>query len=388
MTGAVKKFNPDRLLLATKLRQTTVGALSEATGVSRRSISSYLSGDATPSPKTVESLGEVLRLPTSFFHGETWEMLSTESISFRSLSRMKASDRDAVRAYGTLAIQVSRWIDSQYALPAPALPDLSQEDNSELAATYVRHYWGWGHQPIPNMVHLLEKYGVRVYSLAIETDDVDASSTWDNGVPFIFLNPRKSAERGRFDVAHELAHLLLHRHGGLRAKSVEREADAFASAFLMPGEAIRAAIGPHPSLETLIKKKKVWGVSIAALAHRCHRLGLLTEWEYRSMAVEIASKGYRKVEPESIRRESSQVLGKLLPLLYEDGESRSSIAAHLSVTTRDIDTIMHGLTMTAVDGTPGTPGQRVSTDKRTVPDLRLVGNDPETTNTLRSGHSS
>lgn len=387
MTGVAKNFNPDRLQLATKLRQMTVGALSDAIGVSRRSISSYLSGDVTPSPKTVESLAEVLRLPTDFFHGDTWDLLSTESISFRSLSRMKASGRDAVRAYGTLAIQVSRWIDSQYALPAPDLPDLSQEDNSELAATYVRHSWGWGRQPIPNMVHLVEKHGVRVYSLAIETDDVDAASTWDDGVPFIFLNLRKSAERGRFDAAHELAHLLLHRHGGLRAKSVEREADAFASAFLMPEEAVRAAIKPHPSLETLKLKKKVWGVSIAALAHRCHRLGLLTDWEYRSLAVDIASKGYRKVEPESIRKESSQVLGKILPLLHEDGESRSSIAEHLSVTTRDIDTIMYGLTITSINGTSGAPTQRATTDKRPAPDLKLVGKESETTRTLRSGRT-
>ena len=44
----------------------------------------------------------------------------------------------------------------------------------------------------------------------------------------------KTAEHSRFDAAHELGHLVLHRHGPPRGIEAERQANAFASAFLMP----------------------------------------------------------------------------------------------------------------------------------------------------------
>src|SRR3546814_6566541 len=55
-----------------------------------------------------------------------------------------------------------------------------------------------------------------------DTKNVDAFSCWRNGQPFVFLNTFKSAERSRFDAAHELAHLVLHRHGGPQGREIGR----------------------------------------------------------------------------------------------------------------------------------------------------------------------
>src|SRR3546814_18887947 len=88
------------------------------------------------------------------------------------------------------------------------------------------------------MVHLLESRGIRVFSLSENTKEVDAFSVWRDDAPYVFLNRFKSAERSRYDAAHELAHLCLHKHGGAAAEyrdsSVEKETSAFAGAFLMP----------------------------------------------------------------------------------------------------------------------------------------------------------
>jgi len=65
---------------------------------------------------------------------------------------------------------------------------------------------------------------------------------WKEGTPFIFLNSAKSAERGRHDAAHELGHLVLHRHGGPIGRKAEEQANAFASAFLMPRSSILAHV--------------------------------------------------------------------------------------------------------------------------------------------------
>jgi Zn-dependent peptidase ImmA (M78 family) len=86
-----------------------------------------------------------------------------------------------------------------------------------------------------NLVHFLEAKGVRVYSLAVHSLDVDAYSYRHDQTPIVFRNTRNSAERSRFDAAQELARLLLHRHARNNdARLTEGEANRFASSVLMP----------------------------------------------------------------------------------------------------------------------------------------------------------
>src|SRR5438094_162699 len=77
-------------------------------------------------------------------------------------------------------------------------------------------------------------------ALAIDAKEVDAFSMWHGETPFVFLNTKKSCERSRFDAAHELGHLVLHRHGVPQGQQAEAEANAFASAFLMPRASVLA----------------------------------------------------------------------------------------------------------------------------------------------------
>lgn len=368
MTVPHREFNGERLRLAAKLRGLTVISLAEHLGVSRRSISAYFKGDMTPSDQIVETIAAKLDLPPDFFFGENLEVPDPQAVSFRSLSRMRAVDRDIALSYGAIAITFSNWIDRRFKLPRPDLPDLSMEDDPELAAMYVRQHWGWGYQPIPNMIHLLEKHGVKVFSMTVDSDDVDAFSMWYDTTPYVFLNIHKSGERSRFDAAHELGHLLLHRHNFREYRDAEREAHAFASAFLMPKGSVISSVKPHSSLDILVKKKKRWGVSVSALAHRCHQLKLLSDWEYRTMNIQISKLGYRAEEPEGIERESSQILGKVISSIRSEGGSRETIARDLTISVRDLNSLMQGLTLTSIRGRV----PRGKDDSRSKPELRLI----------------
>src|SRR4029077_3081434 len=118
--------------------------------------------------------------------------------------------------------------------------------------------------------------GVRVFSLSLDAAEVDAFSMWRQRTPFVFLNTKKSAEHSRFDAAHELGHLVLHRHGSPQGREAEREANAFASAFLMPRATVLANMPRLATVDRLIKLKKYWAVSVAALAYRLHAVGVLS----------------------------------------------------------------------------------------------------------------
>jgi Zn-dependent peptidase ImmA (M78 family) len=102
----------------------------------------------------------------------------------------------------------------------PESPDYRPAD----AAIALRTHWGIGQRPIGNMVHLLESFGIRVFSLAERATQVDAYSLWLRGLPFVFLNTLKTAEHSRMDAAHELGHLVLHRHGVPRTRDAEKDA--------------------------------------------------------------------------------------------------------------------------------------------------------------------
>jgi Zn-dependent peptidase ImmA (M78 family)/transcriptional regulator with XRE-family HTH domain len=344
------RFNPSRLTLARKRRGLSKTLFAERIAVDRRSVAGYESGEFLPSDQALEKIETVLEFPRGFFFGDDIDEPTPDVASFRAMSKMTAAQRDMALGEGAIALLLSRWIEHRFELPKADLPDLSREPTPEAAAMALRHAWGWGEQSIPNMVHLLESKGVRIFSLSVESREVDAFSMWKESTPFIFLNTLKSSEHGRFDAAHELGHLVLHRHAAPQGREAEREADEFASAFLMPRGSVLAHAPKFAILPTLVQLKRIWTVSVAALTYRLHALGVLSDWHYRTLYVEIGERGYRTTEPESAPRETSQVLPKVLAALRQEGVGKAGIAGELCISESDLDQLMFGLVLTGLRG--------------------------------------
>ena len=261
-------FNGGRLTLARKRRQLTKKELAEKAQLTALTLTRLESGE-TPEPgsDTVRALAQALGYPTEFFYLNDSEALDTEAVSFRSLSSLTARQRDAALGAGDLAFELHEWVADRFELPAVQLLDLRDEDPTA-AADALRSHWGMGTKPVEHMIKLLESKGVRVFSLAEQHKHVDAFSCWRGNVPYIFLNTFKSAERSRFDAAHELGHLVLHVHGMTNGGgNVERDADKFASAFLISRGDLIGHLGRVGSLAQLVYAKKRWGVSVLSLIH-------------------------------------------------------------------------------------------------------------------------
>lgn len=365
------EFNSARLTLARRRRGLTKTKLADLLGVEVRSITGYESDEYKPDRDRLMKLAETLNFPVQFFFGDDLDEISPDIVSFRSMSKMTAAQRDTALGAGAIALMLNQWIEVRFELPRAALPDLSQEASPEAAADTLRRMWGLGELPIKNMIHLLEVKGVRVFSLSIDTTQVDAFSVWSAATPFVFLNTMKSCERSRFDAAHELAHLVLHRHAGPRGQEVEREANAFASAFLMPRASVLANAPRMATVDQLIRFKPYWTVSVAALAYRLHDVGLVSDWHYRTLCIEIAKRGYREREPNEASRETSQVLAKIFATLREEGLTKSDIAAELNVHTDELDQLVFGLTLTGLSSKISVSGS--FSGKRAQ--LRIVSNN-------------
>lgn len=338
-------FNAGRLSLARARRGMTAKALAESAGVGVDTITRLEKGRNEPEPETIEKLGEALSYPPSFFMGEDIEEVDIGAVSFRSFSKMTARERNAAIAAGSLGLLLNGWIEDRFGLPEPDFPDeLSDETDPEVAAIRLRQHWGIGQQPIGNLLGMLETKGIRTLSLSENTASVNAFSFWRGGKPYVFLNNFKSAESSRFDAAHELGHLVLHRHGDPKGdRSLEKEANSFASAFLMPADDVRSRLPRVISTEIILKAKLRWRVSAMALAYRLHHIGRLSDWQYKSICIDLSRRGYRSGEPIGIERETSVVWKKVLTLLWQEKVTREDIAGELGLPLDELEGLIWSL---------------------------------------------
>jgi len=335
-------LTPGRLSLARKRRGLTKKGFAEVLGVTPHTVLRYESGDISPSPETLERIAQILDFPPAFLCAPDVDEIVSDAASFRSFTSITAKDRDAALAAGTLAYLFSDWVDENFSLPEAALIDLKGE-NPEVAARSLRQEWGLGEQPIKNMVHLLEAKGVRVFSLVEDTRTVDAFSVWRGPRPFAFLNTIKTGEHGRFDAAHELGHLVLHRHGGPSGRRAEDEANRFASSFLMPAADVIARLPRIHTLNQIVEAKKRWAVSVMAMIYRLHTLEIISDWQYRMFCIQASDHGYRTSEPFGVQREQSVVWQKVLTALWIERITKKEIAERLSVPTAEVENLLFGL---------------------------------------------
>lgn len=346
---ALEVSNPTRLTLARKRRGYKKTKLAGLSKVTLRAITAFEAAEYPPSPQTLSRIASVLDFPVQFFYGDDLDEPSLDSGSFRAMSKMTPPQRDMALSQAALGLHFMGWIEGRFELPEADLPDLSREPNPEAAAESLRRAWAVGALSIRNMIHLLEAKGVRVLSLAVDAREVDAFSMWKGARPFVFLNTYKSTEHSRFDAAHELGHLVLHKHGPPQGREAEKQANAFASAFLMPRGSVLANAPRLPTYSTLVQLKKVWTTSVSALSYRLHELGVISDWQYRGLCIEIAKRG-RNTEPDEAPRETSLVLPRVLAALYEDGFSRARIANELCIPSSELEQLIFGLAMTGIEG--------------------------------------
>jgi Zn-dependent peptidase ImmA (M78 family)/DNA-binding XRE family transcriptional regulator len=359
-------FNPARLSIARERRAMSKRGIAEKVGLTPNTIHRYEEGAIVPSKESIAKLAAALDFPVSFFLGADIESPRRDNASFRGLASKSARIMDAALASGAMAYLFDDWVSEEYGRIETDLLDLGHQE-PVAAAKLLRQHWRVGDKPIENMVHLLEAKGIRIYSLAENTKEVDAFSVWRDDVPYIFLNRFKSAERSRFDAAHELAHLCLHKHGGSAAiykdSLIEREANAFAGAFLMPESDIRSiCTRPIYGVDDLLLYKKRWRVAASALNYRLHEIGVIRDSKRNSNYIEMSRRGWLKNEPESITREQSYFWQQVVDDLRQRGIMKFDIAERTGVPVQELEALLFGLAnMLSIDGSgQRTPPRKVN----------------------------
>ena len=340
-------FTPSRLRWARERLMLARTDLASVTGVSVSALTSYEKGSSNPDVRDIEVLAAELGVHPEFFYLHDMEEVPESVVSFRRASKTSKRQQCAARGAAQMAVEFFGVIESAFKLPDLQVPEID-DATPEQAAEEVRAQWHLADRPIADMMSLLESKGVRILSLDHRCKDVDAFCFSRDGVSYIFVSTVKTAERQRFDLAHELGHLVLHADlstDGAKSKERERQADAFASAFLMPASRIYTQSMNGAPVERILKAKKYWQVSAMAMARRLHDLKLLSDWQYRRVVIELSQRGYRSAEPDGIQREQSQLLRKVL-FMMDEHTTTADTAAALHLTTDVVRTYLRDLTLT------------------------------------------
>lgn len=345
-------FNPVRLTAARERRAQTKSALAQAVQISPAQFRQVEQGAVDPSPATVQLLAAELEFPHEFFYGDDLDVPPEAGAHFRAPSNTSARLKAQIRAMTQLAILFHGWLKQRFVLPLAAIPEYFNIEPA-IAAEALRRDWGAGIAPIGDIVALLEAHGAVVFALPNDCLAIDAFSFSLDEQPFIFLNTRKSAERTRMDVAHELGHLVLHTRDQEGSREREREATQFAAAFLMPAQSVSAYAAEIRTLPQIIEAKHLWRVSTAALTVRLHDLGLISDFTYQDLFVQISRSGYRKNEPEPTYPDLSQMLPKVLSMLSNDGVSIADVAHEIALHPTDVADLLSGLIPPTAFGVAG-----------------------------------
>lgn len=336
---AAQLFNPERLTVARELRGLTKTALAKKINKTPSALTQFEAGLVRPDVSTLHALALALAFPVQFFAREGNRLvIPLDSCSFRSLRSASQRDRRRLLASGSLVRELVSFLEDYVDFPLEAVSTLSglASDDIDACAATVRREWGLGSGPIPNMVKLLESRGIIVAPIHANCVTVDAFSFWHEGRPMVMLVlDKRSPSRSRFDAAHELAHLILHNDASPGDPHVEREADRFAAAFLLPAETYSRECPARLNWPCFLELKRRWQVSLAALVRRGRDLGRLSDASYRRAFTYLNATGQRRDEPGEPTPEKPVLVAQALDLIHDE-MPLDAISATLNFSVRDV----------------------------------------------------
>ncbi|HEV3189550.1 MAG TPA: XRE family transcriptional regulator, partial [Polyangiaceae bacterium] len=245
MEGAALTHNLRRIRDEQSLSQADV---AERAGISRVAYRNIETGDATPRGATLTRIADVLGVKISDLMTEVQPL---RAVRFRDKGMTSREQ---------LLVKVSRWLEGysevekllkagrdftfQKAVSGARKQTPGAARAREVAEAARRAVKLEPGALIRDICGLLEDNGAKVFPISLASEGFFGMSVAKaDGGPAVVVNvwDRISVERWIFTAAHELGHLLLHLDAynvekRAEDRSEEKEADMFASYFLMPDE--------------------------------------------------------------------------------------------------------------------------------------------------------
>lgn len=256
--ASVSPVKPDVLRWAIVEDGRPLPEVAENAGVAVIELQRWLDGDGGP------SAGQLSRLSSALGRSRATLLLPAppEAAQTPTAFRRAAGTGHPVSTKARRAVRESRQIQKALAWirrdEAPvSLPASSFSKSAAVAAAQAREWtgisttdqFGWAdeRQAFREWRSCLDARGIYVFALQIGKNEIRGFSDWDDRAPIIGVNTSSIGVPARiFSLVHELGHLVCRSDAtceefgipGVAQSKVESWCESFASAFLMPSEAV------------------------------------------------------------------------------------------------------------------------------------------------------
>lgn len=330
------KINGQRLREARAFRGLTITQLAEKVGVSKQMISRYEHDRSNISLETFMKIIKELHFPMNFFTGEVKFVYTNEGTFYRSRLTSTQIEKKPSETYKQAAAILRDYFE-QY-IDFPMLDLIDEVDSPEEAAYKLRNLWQLGSLPIDNMVEVLESHGITVVNTNMEAKKVDAVGGYakiNRNRYYVVINnfTEGSYYRTQFSLAHELGHYIYHANPDsdniAEYREMEKEADRFASSFLLPHDAFMETLKSIDvmDLNAYVPLKEQWNVSIAAMLLRARKLRVIDDNQYQRLQKSISYHRWRKHEPGDDKKPA-------MPTMLHD--SFRLMQQHMNITASEL----------------------------------------------------
>jgi len=247
-------------------------------------------------------IGRILNVkPSYFMASQDLEIVWT---AYRCQTRLTKTLKSEIEAIG--ASQAEKYM----AINDLIFPDfqsqfdhkieVNTEPEADIAADSLRKLWNLGTAPIDSLTKIFENKGGIIVEYPLNSVKFDGLSGWVNSkCPIIVINSAISDDRIRFNIGHEIGHLIMSCND-VDSKTTEKLAHRFSGAFLLPTEVIKKELGDFRRSilpKELAELKVKYGLSMQACLFRAFNAGIINESTFNRLFREFSAKGWRKKEP-------------------------------------------------------------------------------------------
>lgn len=352
------KYVPTRLRKARIMNAYSMAELATFLGVTPQAISQYELGTSPLNDSVMIKASQVLNLPITYFEKPevTLQDGTVGASFFRRRKTVSKKQQNAFIEKASLASEVFGFLCEYVDFPEVNIPDFSDDihlygeidrNEMDIIVNKLKVYWGIPDGPIGNISDILQQNGFILSRIDNKNGKMDAFSNWVNARPHIYLSETKSTVRDRFDLAHELGHLILHMGYSEEDLSksevyalVEDQANAFASAFLLQSETFfKETI--TSSIDRLLVLKKKWMVSVSAMIRKIGDFEVLSQSQIDYLKRQMTERGMWRAEPfdDIAQFDAPDILRQAVDVAIHDGLSVGELVDSIGLYPSVIETI-------------------------------------------------
>ncbi|SHG28329.1 Zn-dependent peptidase ImmA, M78 family [Microbulbifer donghaiensis] len=343
----------ERIKRARILKGLSLQQVADALGdITKQALSKYEKGKDAPNSTRLIRLADVLGVKPEYFFRQSEVVLG--SVDFRKHSTFGKRQQDSVKEQVREHLERYLAAESLFELEPEGLGarvwlhsiDVESPEEAEKAAETIRQRWNLGTNPIANLTEALEEHGVKVIGLKAHERFDGLCTEINNGRDAaIVSNLERPGERQRFNLAHELGHLVMRFPEEIHGTDIEEKlCHRFAGAFLFPGDQVIEAFGEHRGrifIDEFLLAKREWGISIQAILRRLYDLNIVSQAVYQSTFRFWSSRGWRRSEPQPLASEESFRLRQLVyRALAEELVTPSRAAELLNTDLEEIEKVI------------------------------------------------